>query len=53
MKKFEGVTKGGYNRAILLKMGQPRPFLSFILGLLKQTSLQFLQQIFGKIVQPV
>ena len=28
----------------LLKMGQPRPLLSFIFGLFKQTSLQFLQQ---------
>ena len=30
-------------------MGQPRPLLSFILGLFKQTSLQFLQQIYVKI----
>ena len=27
------------------KNGQPRPLLSFIFGLFKQTSLQFLQQI--------
>ena len=30
---------------LFLKMGQPRPLLSFIFGLLKQTSLQILQQI--------
>ena len=29
-------------------MGQPRPLLSFIFGLFKQTSLQFLQQIYVK-----
>ena len=31
-----------------IKMGQPRPLLSFIFGLFKQTSLQFLQQIYVK-----
>ena len=30
---------------LFLKMGQPRPLLSFIFGLFKQTSLQILQQI--------
>ena len=29
---------------VFLKMGQPRPLLSFIFGLFKQTSSQFLQQ---------
>ena len=29
-------------------MGQPRPLLSFIFGLFKQTSLRFLQQIYVK-----
>ena len=31
-----------------IKMGQPQPLLSFIFGLFKQTSLQFLQQIYVK-----
>ena len=35
------------------KMGQPRPLLSFIFGLFKQTSLQCLQQIYVKYVHPV
>ena len=30
---------------IFLKMGQPRPLLSFIFGLFKETSLQILHQI--------
>ena len=34
-------------------MGQPRPLLSFIFGLFKQTSLQFLPQIKVKNVHPV
>ena len=34
-------------------MGQPQPLLSFIFGLFKQTSLQFLQQINVKNVHPV
>ena len=34
-------------------MGQPRPLLSFIFGLFKQTSLQILQQINLKNVNPV
>ena len=34
-------------------MGQPRPLLSFIFDLFKQTSLQFLQQIYVKNVHPV
>ena len=29
-------------------MSQPRPYLSFIFGLFKQTSLNFLQQIYVK-----
>ena len=32
------------NQTVFLKMGQPRPLLSFIFGLFKQTSLEFLQQ---------
>ena len=31
-----------------IKIGQPQPLLSFIFGLLKQTSIQFLQQIYVK-----
>ena len=34
-------------------MGQPRPLLSFILGLFKQTLLQFFQQICVKNFHPV
>ena len=34
-------------------MDQPRPLLSFIFGLFKQTSLQFLLQIYVKNVRPV
>ena len=37
----------------LKKVGQPRPLLSFIFGLLKQTSLQFLKQINVENVHPV
>ena len=33
---------------ILFKNGPPQPLLSFIFGLFKQTSLQFLQQIYVK-----
>ena len=33
---------------ILFKNGPPQPLLSFIFGLFKQTSLQFLQQIYMK-----
>ena len=35
------------------KMGQPRPLLWFIFGIFKQTSLQFLQQMYVKNVHPV
>ena len=35
------------------KKGQSRPLLSFIFGLFKQTSFQFLQQIYVKNVHPV
>ena len=42
--KLEGVC----NLLLFEKMGQPRPLLSFIFGLFKQTSLQFLQQIYVK-----
>ena len=38
---------------ILFKNGPPQPLLSFIFGLFKQTSLQFLQQICMKHVHPV
>ena len=38
---------------IFIKMGQPRPLLSFIFGLFKQTYLQILQQINVKKVHPV
>ena len=34
-------------------IGQPRPLLSFIFGLIKQASLQFLQQMYVKNVHPV
>ena len=34
-------------------MGKPRPLLSFIFGHYKQTSLQFLQQIYVKNVHSV
>ena len=34
-------------------MGQPLPILSFIFGLLNQTSLQFLQQIYVRNIHPV
>ena len=34
-------------------MDQPRPLLPFIFGLLKQTTIQFLQQIYVKNVYPV
>ena len=52
MKRFgEGMVLtypplGSQQRVFL--MGQPRPLLSFIFGLFKQTSLQFLQQIYVK-----
>ena len=36
-----------------LKMGQPRPLLLFIFGLFKQTSLQFLQQMYVKKCQSI
>ena len=36
-----------------LKNGQTQPLLSFIFGLFKQTSLQFLQQIYVKNFHPV
>ena len=34
-------------------MGQPRPLLLLIFDLFKQTSLQFLQQIYVKVDHPV
>ena len=37
-----------YLSKAFLKMGQPQPLLSFILRLFKQTTLQFLQQIYVK-----
>ena len=42
------VKQGNINSAYFLKMGQPRPLLSFIFGIFKQTSLQNLQQINAK-----
>ena len=36
-------------RCFFLKVGQPRPLLSLIFGLSKQTSLQLLQQIYVKV----
>ena len=39
--------------ALKMFLWPTRPLLSFIFGLFKQTSLQFLQQIYVKIVHPV